>query len=105
MTELRLDAVARVGSRVWRLATCVAVCALSTARAAVDPGPAAAPRTDFVVPAAGTYQLQEIQRTSDAELLDAAGRARHLTEFTHGKITLLTFFYTSCTDPLGCPFG
>jgi len=58
-----------------------------------------------VVPAAGTYQLQEIQRTSDAELLDVAGRARHLAEFTHGKITLLTFFYTSCTDPLGCPFG
>ena len=58
-----------------------------------------------MAPAAGTYQLQEIQRTSDAELLDVAGRARHLAEFTHGKITLLTFFYTSCTDPLGCPFG
>jgi cytochrome oxidase Cu insertion factor (SCO1/SenC/PrrC family) len=87
------------------LTALAAVCALSVARGAVDPGPAAAPRTDFVVPAPGTYQLQKIQPTGDAELLDSAGRVRHLAEFTHGKVTLLTFFYTSCTDPLGCPFG
>jgi cytochrome oxidase Cu insertion factor (SCO1/SenC/PrrC family) len=24
---------------------------------------------------------------------------------TQGKITLLTFFYTYCVDPLGCPFA
>jgi protein SCO1 len=90
---------------VKALAAFVAVCAISVAHGAVDPGPAAAPRTDFVVPAAGTYRLQEIQRTADAELLDIAGRARHLAEFTRGKVTLLTFFYTTCTDPLGCPFG
>jgi len=72
---------------------------------AVDPGVASVPRTEFTVPPAGTYQLQEIQATADAELLDASGSARHLSEFTHGKITLLTFFYTSCADPLGCPFG
>jgi protein SCO1/2 len=87
------------------LVICCAVCAMTVAHGAVDPGPATAPRTDFVVPAPGTYQLQEIQPTSDAVLLDTAGRARHLAEFTHGKVTLLTFFYTTCTDPLGCPFG
>ncbi len=75
------------------------------AQGAVDPGAATAPRTDFVVPAPGTYQLQEIQPVADGELLDTTGRARHLAEFTHGKVTLLTFFYTTCTDPLGCPFG
>src|SRR5262249_15405764 len=69
------------------------------------PGAAAAPRTEFAAPTPGTYQLQEIQQTPDAQLLDVSGRARHLAEFTHGKITLLTFFYTSCPDPLGCPFG
>ncbi len=82
-----------------------ATLAVTVARGGVDPGPATAPRTDFVAPAPGTYQLQEIQPTSDAELLDTAGRTRHLAEFTHGKVTLLTFFYTTCTDPLGCPFG
>jgi cytochrome oxidase Cu insertion factor (SCO1/SenC/PrrC family) len=81
------------------------VCAAGLARGSVDPGPATAPRADFVVPPAGTYQLQEIQPTADAQLLDTAGRSRHLSDFTHGKVTLLSFFYTTCTDPLGCPFG
>ncbi len=37
-------------------------------------------------------------------LLDDAGGARHLAPLLHGKVTLLTFFYTYCVDPLGCPF-
>jgi cytochrome oxidase Cu insertion factor (SCO1/SenC/PrrC family) len=91
--------------RLALLAIGAAVCAAGVAWGAVDPGPGVAPRTDFLVPAAGTYQLQQIQPTADAELLDTQGRPRHLAEFTHGKVTLLTFFYTTCTDPLGCPFG
>jgi cytochrome oxidase Cu insertion factor (SCO1/SenC/PrrC family) len=38
-------------------------------------------------------------------LLDSAGRPVRLATLTHGKITLLTFFYTYCVDPLGCPFA
>jgi protein SCO1 len=72
---------------------------------AVDPGIAAAPRTDFVPPAPGTYRLQRIQPVSDATLLDTSGHARRLIEATRGKVTLLTFFYSNCTDPLGCPFA
>ena len=83
----------------------VAVGTANVAAGAVDPGAAVAPRTEFSAPAAGTYQLQQIQQTADAELLDSSGRLRHLTELTHGRITLLTFFYTNCPDPLGCPFG
>jgi cytochrome oxidase Cu insertion factor (SCO1/SenC/PrrC family) len=60
---------------------------------------------EFVAPAAGTYQLERIQPTADAVLLDGSGRSQHLARFTHGKITLLTFFYTYCVDPLGCPFA
>jgi protein SCO1 len=73
--------------------------------AAVDPGIATAPRTDFVVPQAGTYELQRIQRAGDGLLLDSAGRPTHIGAVTTGKITLLTFFYTYCMDPLGCPFA
>jgi protein SCO1/2 len=91
--------------RAWLSLAVAAVWAASVARGAVDPGAAAAPRTEFTVPPAGTYKLQDIQPTADAELLDVSGGARHLSEFTHGKVTLLTFFYTSCADPLGCPFG
>ncbi len=59
----------------------------------------------FVPTPAGTYQLQRIQECPDAQLLDSAGRARQLSALTRGKITLLTFFYTHCTDPLGCPYA
>jgi len=77
----------------------------TAANAAVDPGASTAPRTEFVAPAAGSYQLQRIQRTRDALVLGTDGRVQHLTRFMHGKITLLTFFYTYCVDPLGCPFA
>ena len=80
-------------------------CAVTAAHATVDPGAGTAPRMEFTAPAAGTYQLQRIQTTRDGPVLDAAGRLRHLAQFTHGKITLLTFFYTYCVDPLGCPFA
>jgi protein SCO1/2 len=73
--------------------------------AATDPGRALEPRMEFVPPAAGTYELQRIQRAPDAELLDANADVRRLSGYTTQKITLLTFFYTYCVDPLGCPFA
>jgi len=75
------------------------------ASAAVDPGKATAPRMEFVAPPPGSYRLQKIQRVTDAVLLDSTGRAVRLSALTQGKITLLTFFYTYCVDPLGCPFA
>jgi cytochrome oxidase Cu insertion factor (SCO1/SenC/PrrC family) len=77
----------------------------AAASAAVDPGQATAPRMEFVPPAPGSYKLQNIQRVSDAVLLDSAGRAVKLSTLMRHKITLLTFFYTYCVDPLGCPFA
>jgi protein SCO1/2 len=75
------------------------------ARAAADPGLPGAPQMQFVPTPAGTYSLQHIQAAADGELLDASGRSRRLATLTHGRITLLTFFYTYCTDPLGCPYA
>ena len=60
---------------------------------------------EFVPTSAGTYQLQRIQQSPDAVLLNASGGARRLSAYTRGKVTLLTFFYTYCTDPWGCPFA
>lgn len=92
---------------MWRRLAVALVLGVATAavEGAVDPGAGAAPRTAFVPPPAGTYQLQRIQPTADAVLLDGSGRYQHLSHFTAGKITLLTFFYTYCADPLGCPFA
>ena len=72
---------------------------------APDPGPALAPQMDFVPTPAGTYQLQRIQSCPDAVLLNPSASARRLSAYTRGKVTLLTFFYTYCTDPWGCPFA
>jgi protein SCO1/2 len=75
------------------------------AGAAIDPGKAAAPRMEFVPPPPGSYKLQKIQRVTDALLLDSSAHSVRLSALTHSKITLLTFFYTYCVDPLGCPFA
>ena len=90
----------RVAFRVLALAGIAAA-----AGAAVDPGKATAPRMEFVPPPPGSYKLQKIQRVADAVLLDASGHAVSLAALTQRKITLLTFFYTYCADPLGCPFA
>ena len=71
----------------------------------VDPGVAVAPRMEFTPPRPGTYRLQKIQPTMDATLLDPSGRPVRLSAETTGKITLLTFFYTYCADPIGCPLA
>jgi protein SCO1/2 len=76
---------------------------IAPARAAVDVGPAVAPRMDFTPLPAGTYSLPAIQTVRDAVLLDEYAQPVHLRSLTAGKITLLTFFYTYCVDPLGCP--
>ena len=90
----------------WRCRAAGATLAMAfAAHGGVDPGAASPPRFEFVPPAAGTYSLQRIQPIADAELLDSTGRSLHLSSLTHGKITLLTFFYTYCVDPLGCPFA
>jgi protein SCO1 len=73
--------------------------------AAVDPGAAVAPRMEFTPPRPGTYRLQKIQPVAEATLLAPSGRSARLSALTSGKITLLTFFYTYCADPLGCPFA
>jgi protein SCO1/2 len=83
----------------------VTVLAATAAGGAVDPGLATAPRMDFVPPAAGTYRLEHIQSIADAALLDVRGQVQHLSSVTKGKVTLLTFFYANCNDPLGCPYA
>ena len=100
---IRLGAVPRSGARI--AARAGALLLAGAALAASDPGPPRAPRMQFVPPPAGSYSLQHIQTCPDGVLLDAAGRERRLSTLTHGQITLLTFFYTSCPDPLGCPFA
>jgi cytochrome oxidase Cu insertion factor (SCO1/SenC/PrrC family) len=63
------------------------------------------PRMDFVLPEPGTYELHRIMRAPDGPVLTVDGGLDKLSRFTRGRITLLGFIYTSCTDPQGCPMA
>lgn len=60
---------------------------------------------DFEVPAPGSYKLMHIMPAGDGLVLDTDGKRKHLSEFTKGKVTLLSFIYSSCADPAGCPYA
>jgi len=64
--------------------------------------PAAAP-SQLIVPASGSYSLPVIQPGPHGVLLDTEGRDVPLERYTTGRVTLLNFMYTYCSDPVGCP--
>ncbi len=84
----------------WHLA---AVALLTAAAQAHELGPQA--KLDFTPPPPGSYELNRIMAVPDGVVLDVDGRRRPLAQFTREKITLLSFIYTSCADPKGCPLA
>lgn len=74
--------------------------AAASSEPALDP-PAQQPVTDTP----GAYTLPVIQQAGDGWVLERSGFPRRLSRYTHGAITLLSFVYTYCTDPLGCPLA
>jgi protein SCO1/2 len=81
---------------------CLAAAALFMGASGAAPGaePGGVP-----FPAPGTYKLDRIQRVPFSIVRDGPGLPHLLSAYTTGKITLLTFFYTLCTDPQGCPLA
>jgi len=63
----------------------------------------AGPRQEFVPPAPGSYVLPVIGQAPDGPVLDSGGQSARLSRYARGKVTLLAFIYTYCSDPLGCP--
>ena len=64
-----------------------------------------APVQDFVAPAPGSYALPPIQRVPQGTVVDIDGRRQAFSRYTTGRVTLLSFMYTYCTDPIGCPLA
>ena len=60
------------------------------------------PVMDYVPPPAGSYALPFIQRAPDGEVVGGDGRRHRLSEYTRGRITLLSLMYTYCVEPTGC---
>ncbi len=63
------------------------------------------PTQDFVAPAPGSYALPVIQDAANGWVLQGNWLPHRLSGYTHGAITLLSFVYTYCTDPIGCPLA
>ena len=63
------------------------------------------PTQDFVAPAPGSYTLPVIQQAANGWVLEGNWQPRRLSGYTRGAITLLSFAYTYCTDPIGCPLA
>jgi cytochrome oxidase Cu insertion factor (SCO1/SenC/PrrC family) len=62
-------------------------------------------RIEFDAPVPGTYQLPVIKPAPDGAVLDANGVPRRLHRLMAGKVVVLSFVYTQCSDPRGCPLA
>lgn len=64
-----------------------------------------APLQLFTPPPPGSYSLPPILSAPEGRVLDEIGRSRPMREFTTGRVTLLSFVYTHCSDAAGCPLA
>jgi len=91
-----------------RIAACCITAALIVA-AAANATTAAAARVVldpiFPAPPPGTYTLPVIMPAPDGRVLDVKGRTVELRSLLLGHVTLLSFMFTRCRDPEGCPLA
>jgi cytochrome oxidase Cu insertion factor (SCO1/SenC/PrrC family) len=57
---------------------------------------------DYEAPAAGSYELPILQAATDGTVLSAKGMPVNLHELMRGRVVVLSFIYTRCTDPKAC---
>ena len=62
-------------------------------------------RVEFDAPVPGTYRLPVIKPAPDGAVLDTTGVQRRLHRLMAGKVVVLSFVYTQCSDARGCPLA
>lgn len=60
---------------------------------------------DYDPPMPGSYRLPPIKAAGDGWVLDTHGGRLRLYQVMDGRITVLAFIYTRCSDPQGCPLS
>ena len=63
----------------------------------------AAPVDISALPAPGTYKLARISSAPTGAVLDTQARTHQLNALLRGRISIVSFIYTYCRDPEGCP--
>lgn len=59
----------------------------------------------YQLPPPGSYQLPAIMPATDGEVITSDNTKRNLHELMAGKITLLSFVFTRCSEVNGCPLA
>ncbi len=65
----------------------------------------AAWNNQYEIPGVGSYQLPKLGFAGDGEVLDTNQQSLRLHDLFSDRIVLLSFIYTSCSDPEGCPLA
>ncbi len=65
----------------------------------------AAWNNQYEIPGVGSYQLPKLGFAGDGEVLDTNQQSLRLQDLFSDRIVLLSFIYTSCSDPEGCPLA
>ena len=73
--------------------------------AAIVDGGAPALRPKYEPPAAVSYQLPVVQRVGDHLILDEGGAPTTLFTVKGGRLAVVSFMYTACSDVQGCPLA
>src|SRR6267143_269595 len=60
---------------------------------------------DYDPPVAGSYALPVIKVAPDGAIIDSDSKTLNLRQFTHGRVTVLSFIYTRCAAPKACPYA
>ncbi|MGB1904238.1 MAG: SCO family protein [Pseudomonadales bacterium] len=59
----------------------------------------------YSLPPAGSYERPRLGTAQDGPVIDSKGENTSLHQLMDGRITLLSFIYTSCSDVNGCPLA
>ena len=65
----------------------------------------AAWNNQYEIPGLGSYRLPKLGFAGDGEVLDTNQQSLRLHDLFSDRIVLLSFIYTSCSDPEGCPLA
>ncbi|MDD5277762.1 MAG: cytochrome c peroxidase [Methylovulum sp.] len=59
----------------------------------------------YTAPIPGSYQLPALGKAADGEVLDSDGKNQQLHNLLDGKLVVLSFIYSTCSDVNGCPLA
>lgn len=57
------------------------------------------------LPAPGTYRLPQLFTAPDGQVIASDGKTHRLQTLLAGRLSVLSFMYTYCRDPVGCPLA